>query len=321
MNYIEESLGLIVKSGQHFNESILPLYLTGRYQMTTATIGETPVIFVTPKTDLEQTQTLKKHLSRIETNAGAHAVLILKSISYYRRKTLIEEHVPFVIPGKQLYLPFLGARLQQQPDSEYVPQEILQPSAQALLLYFIYRHEERLYISEAVQMFGYSAMTISRAARQLVDSGLMMECKDGVQKIIYTKHSGKDLFEQALPYLSTPIKREIYVSSDTLPQPILLAGVSALAEHSMLNPEAPTCYGLYYKTKIAGTNQLIDSSQQNRVQLWKYDPEKFRKWASQNTVDPLSLFLSLKDHPDERIEEALEEYINNFWEDYNGHGY
>ena len=115
---------------------------------------------------------------------------------------------------------------------------------------------------------------------------------------------------------SEQAKREIYVSSDTLPPPILLAGVSALAEHSMLNPEVPTCYGLYYKTKIAGTNQLIDSSRQNRMQLWKYDPEKFRKWASQNTVDPLSLFLSLKDHPDERIEEALEEYINNFWEDY-----
>ena len=317
MDYIEEALGLSVEYTHFFNQNILPLYLTERYQMTDAAIDKIPIIFITPKTDLEQTQTLKKQICRIEKSANAHAVLILRAVSYYRRKTLIESRIPFIIPDKQLYLPFLGASLQQQSDSEDALPESLQPSAQALLFYYIYRHANQLFISEAVQKLGYSAMTISRAARQLVVAGLMKERKEGVQKIIYTEHSGRNLFDQALPYLSTPIKREIYVSIDKLPQPNLISGVSALAEHSMLNPEIPTCYCVYYKTKTVGTNKLIDSDQQNRIQLWKYDPNLFRQWTVQNTVDPLSLYLSLKKSPDERIEDALEEYINSFWANYN----
>lgn len=321
MDYIEETLGLPVIPNHEFNSKSLPLYLTEHYQMTSAKIGEIPVVFITPRTDLEQTQVIKKHIHRIEQNTCANTVLVLKSVSYYRRKTLIEARIPFVIPNKQLFLPFLGTHIQNQPYSEYTPIESMQPSAQALLLFYIYDKRNQLYISEAVKKLEYSAMTISRAVRQLVDLGLMEEYKNGVQKIIHAKCCGKDLFEQALPYCATPVKREIYVSIDTLSCANLLSGTSALAEHSMLNPEFPVCYGTYYKEKLSGSNHLVDSKQQCRVQLWKYNPELFRKWTSRNTVDPLSLFLSLKDHPDERIEEALEEYIDNFWEEYNGHWY
>ena len=319
MDYIEEALGLSVEYTHFFNQNILPLYLTERYQMTDAAIDKIPIIFITPKTDLEQTQTLRKHICRIEKSANAHAVLILRAVSYYRRKTLIESRIPFIIPNKQLYLPFLGASLQQQTDSEDTPSEFLQPSAQALLLYYIYRRKDCLPISESVTELGYSAMTISRAARQLVDLNLMKGYKDGVQKFIYAEHAGRDFFNLALPYFTTPIKRELYIPSEKLPKPNLLSGISALAEYSMLNPEKPVCYGLYYKNKITGTTQLVDSDRQIKIQLWKYDPELFRKWTTLNTVDPLSLYLSLKDIQDERVEEALEDYINNFWEDYDGH--
>ena len=41
------------------------------------------------------------------------------------------------------------------------------------------------------------------------------------------------------------------------------------------------------------------------LQLWIYSPALF----GNNTVDPLSLYLSLKDDPDERVQIALDELM------------
>ena len=46
------------------------------------------------------------------------------------------------------------------------------------------------------------------------------------------------------------------------------------------------------------------------LQIWKYNPCTL---SSDKTVDILSLALSYKDDPDERIEEAVEEMLNNYW--------
>ena len=43
-----------------------------------------------------------------------------------------------------------------------------------------------------------------------------------------------------------------------------------------------------------------------RLELWKYDPELF---SVNGVVDPISLSLCYSDETDERIEEAIEEYM------------
>ncbi|GEM_PF-3944963 len=42
------------------------------------------------------------------------------------------------------------------------------------------------------------------------------------------------------------------------------------------------------------------------IEIWKYDPELF---AREGVVDPLSLYMSLKDTKDERVEMALEQQV------------
>lgn len=46
-----------------------------------------------------------------------------------------------------------------------------------------------------------------------------------------------------------------------------------------------------------------------KMEIWAYDPQLF---ADKGSVDPLSLFLSLHDYPDERVQQQLELIINEF---------
>ena len=42
------------------------------------------------------------------------------------------------------------------------------------------------------------------------------------------------------------------------------------------------------------------------LEQWKYDPALF---ASSKEVDPVSLYMSLAENPDERVQGELEEYL------------
>ena len=46
-----------------------------------------------------------------------------------------------------------------------------------------------------------------------------------------------------------------------------------------------------------------------RIEIWKYDPEPF---ATEGCVDPISLAMTMEGQEDERVEEALEAYMENY---------
>ena len=60
------------------------------------------------------------------------------------------------------------------------------------------------------------------------------------------------------------------------------------------------------KLEIVENNDLIKDSQLVELELWNYDPNLFSYW---DHVDPLSLYASLKEETDERLEAALEELL------------
>jgi hypothetical protein len=46
-----------------------------------------------------------------------------------------------------------------------------------------------------------------------------------------------------------------------------------------------------------------------KMEVWSYNPLLF---ANNEAIDSLSLFLSLRDYPDERVQQQLETLINEF---------
>lgn len=313
MDYIEKILGMKTqyKSWQH--EAELPYYILDRYELYEVTLGTVKTIFLSPKTELEQLAAVKKQIARIQKTENLPVVLFLKSISRTRREYLISSKIPFVVPDKQLYLPFMGIALQEQFQTEYTQTEKFQPSSQVLFFYYLYQKKEQLYIKEAIQALSFSAMTISRAVRQLEQTGLFTTKKNGVQKILIGTYKGRKLFEKAYPHLISPVRKTIYTREQTLPFGSCLSGLSALSIKSMINPPTPACYAIDGKKQIPnGVDLLLDADTQTEIELWRYDPNLL----SQNgVVDSLSLVMSLRETIDERIEEAVETILTKVWED------
>lgn len=162
-------------------------------------------------------------------------------------------------------------------------------------------------------MLPYSAMTISRAARQLVGTGLFYFRKAGQNKILVCAETKKTLYEKGKSFLFSPVISVGYLPEETKDKGFVLANVSALAERSMLNHSAPLHYAVGQGTIDAGLleKELINPYEQKQIEIWKYPPVLF---SVDRMVDPLSLDLSLMEEGDERIEGTLEEMLSTLWE-------
>lgn len=312
MEYIENILGLKVSQHRWEEMSQMPFYLQDRYDIQRANIGEVSALFLFPKAELEHIAALQKHIDRIQKEAHLPIAVVLPEISRYRRNALIEAKIAFVVPGKQLYLPFMGMFLQERFDQENIKLENLQPATQVLFFYYLYRNEKELYISQAVKDLGYSAMTISRAAKRLVQTGYFTESKEGVQKILTAMLGRRELFEKMRPMLINPVRRKTYIKKEDLTEEYILAGDTAIAKLTMINDSMFRCYAVAGKQAMAELPAALYAHTDVQVELWKYDPKLL---SSNGMVDPLSLAMSFADEEDERIQGAVEEMLDRFWED------
>jgi hypothetical protein len=123
--------------------------------------------------------------------------------------------------------------------------------------------------------------------------------------------SPEQIWDRAMPALRSPVKRSVWVINEcsAAKRPGQLAGLSALARHSMLiEPKWPV-YALsaadWKAATDAGVREIPEPvAGAQEWQLWRYSPALIPDAAM---VDPLSLMLSLKDDPDDRVQLALGE--------------
>ncbi len=310
MEYLDKVLGIKVVY-EDTKLISLPNFILTRYDLKTVTLDGHNVIFIYPKVDLEEISKLKKHINVIRENNNYPIVLILKELTYRMKEYLIRERIPFIVDNKQIYLPFMGMYLQEKCDSEKLGDKLL-PSAQMLLLYFIYGGSKELSTIKASRDLDLTPTSISRASRQLEELGLLKTKKSGVNKLLLSDDSPKELFNKAKDILLNPVKKVVYIPKEFVNKELLKSGYTALSNYSMLNDSSVS----YYATnKISRWNNVIennlcDSSAQAALEIWRYDPYVLSK---NGIVDELSLALSLKDDNDERIMEAIEEMLNNLW--------
>lgn len=311
MEFIEKVLGLSVSRQPWEHLQKMPYYIQDRFTIEKVALGNIATLFIYPKTELDHTAALQKHIARIQKAESIPVVIVLLSMSRYRRDAFVEARIPFVVPDKQLYLPFMGTYMQERLDSEEVKLEKFQPATQVLFFYYLYQGKKDMYMSNAVKDLGYSAMTISRAAKQLVQTGFFTESKNGVQKVLTGTVQGRELFYSVRPALINPVRRRTSVKKTELNNEYILAGDTAIAKQTMLNDSMFRCYAVVGKKKITELPYAMDANSDVVVELWKYNPTLLSK---NGIVDPLSLAMSFEDEEDERVQDAIEELLNNLWE-------
>lgn len=303
---IDHIFGLSIKYEPWDNKSILPLYIVSNYQFYTAYIENMRCIVIQPIEELPTLPSLKKQIQKIRVIDDVPIVLYSKTISFYRRKSLLENHIPFMT-DKQIFLPFIGTLLVDEKGIEKTKDKFVY-STQLLFLAYMYNHEKKVYVSDLSKNLPFSAMTLSRAVKQLEMTDLFLVYKDGVNKVIESKYSYKELFECIQHHLLTPVRQVGYMDQSLITNHMVLAGETALSEMSMLNPSRIRTYAVYEKDfdKTQLIDELIDPDVQVKVEIWAYDPHLF---THTNIADTLSTVLSLKENKDERIEEVLEDIL------------
>lgn len=298
--------GLTINYKSWDKKQALPLYVAGNYEIDEAIVSNNRFIVMSPIGDLPTLPAMKKHIEKIQKIDDVPVAFYLKNLSDFRRKGMLESNIPFMTE-KQVFLPFIGTLLMEEKNNALYKEKFMF-STQQLFLMYLYNRQNKLYVANVGKKLPYSAMTLSRAVKQLEASDLFLVYKDGVNKVIESKYDRSELFERAKPFLLDPVRKYGYIEKSRIDENMVLASESALAKNSMLNPSKLITYAIDEQKMDINQmeNELVDPNKQIRLELWGYDPKLF---SDDNVADVLSVALSLREIVDERIEEAIDECI------------
>lgn len=290
----------------------LPHFLTDSYDFYEILLLDTPCLLMVPsEATVVSPAVITKHRKQVLEKWRGGCIYVQEAISAHNRQRLIQHRVPFITPGNQMYLPDLGIDLREYFQQSSCLKENFSPSTQAVIIYALCDDgaEGGYTASELVKDLGYSRMTLMRAFNELEHFSIGTTSRKGRERLWGYKSGKQELWEQAKPLLSTPVKRRTWVEGMKAG---ILAGLSALAEYSMLNgPNIPVYAvdldewkNLKERVKILSISEGATAE----LEIWEYSPKLF---AKKGIVDPFSLYLSLKKIKDERIEDAIENMMED----------
>ncbi|PXF57455.1 MAG: transcriptional regulator [Deltaproteobacteria bacterium] len=259
--------------------------------------------------------TIHKHIDIVSQQLKMKAVFVHSTISSFNRKRLIERKVPFVIPGNQMYLPDLGIDLREYFIKKRSKTVILGPSTQAVILYaFTRKMTEPVTPTQLAKELGYSRMTMTRSLDEIESAELAEVSITGRKRLVYFDKNRRNLWEKALPHLRSPVKGNVWLKALIDELPVCQASLTALACYSMLTPPQKQVYAASAKDwkaiKRKYSLEIISYPDEAgyELEVWSYSPGLF---ANGKIVDPFSLYLSLRDIKDERVESAMEEMMES----------
>ena len=326
-DYISKVFGESVQEEAvpEFYYANLPLFIRETYNLKSAALFNRSMVIMEPK-DLNVLVigNLLKHLAIVQNTSDNLVVLLLSGISAIQRRRLIEKRINFIVPGFQLFLPSLLLDMKEEFNRSAFNRHrnTLLPSAQFLLIYHLFFSTNKDSLAEyslklVADRTGYTPMAITKAAKDLEQFDLI-DILGTKEKFISFKLDKKELWDQAenMGLLRSPVMKRVFV--DQIPDGLNLcySYFSAIGEYSDLNPGNQDYIAVDKKIyhELEKSQSFVNpNNDEGRycIEVWSYNPIRLTNPAAK-CVDPLSLYLSLKDSGDERIEMACEQIIDRY---------
>jgi hypothetical protein len=256
----------------------------------------------------------ESNLEVLRAKLGERVVLVLHAIPSYVRNRLVQLGVPFIVPGSQMFIPMVFIDLRERQARPKPPgAKSFTPAAQCVVLYHLQINSlTGRSMQEIAGTVGYSAIMMTKVKAELESAEISESVREGRATTLHFLHEGRRLWEHALPFCSSPIKKKHWVQWDTPAYPALMAGMSALSRRTMIEDDRLPTFALGHKTYLSnletGFYRGSPGPDEANVCLeaWNYEPKIL---GDNELVDPLSLYLSLQDSPDERVQQQLEQLI------------
>ena len=257
---------------------------------------------------------IAKHVALVRPTVDAIVVFVATWLSAHNRSRLIRQGVPFVVPGKHLYIPDLAMDLRERFRTAQPRRAAgLSPAAQAVLFHRLLRLDEAATTPSLIAtQLRYSAMSIGRAFDDLVSAGLAHTERCGRERRIRFEAEGRQLFDASHDFLRSPVRTEKFIRDSHTTSPMKHAGESALAELTDLSPPPLKAFAVSASDwKVVAQNCGLIETDRDRashiVETWSYAPAAL---SAAHTVDPLSLYAQFHDHRDERVSMAAERLLD-----------
>lgn len=316
--YLHETLGTVAPVRLWSGTKSLPYFLQDAFDVHEFQLCGKDILLVSARRErLPPLRMLRTQLDKLAHIADRPVVFATSALASYERRRLVEQNIPFVVPGNQLYLPNLGIDFREyfrRPQAEVTG---FTPATQALFIAALLRREWHgiWQPADLTMTLGYTGMTLTRAIRELAGAGLITVGQEGRGRRLQVNHPPAQAWEHATPYLRTPVKRTEWVDGELVKQfNAPMAGLTALVFYSMLTQPPQPIHAAsttqWKRAQAAGVrHELTPAPGAVQWQIWSYPPSLLH---DSEAVDPLSLTLSLKEETDDRIRQALDELRGKF---------
>jgi hypothetical protein len=316
--YLENSFGLHLRL-RPITPGNLPHFLLDSFMLWEGTVLDKRVILMAARHSTTKAfSQIAKHRELVRHSLGAPLVLLLLDrVNAAVRRRLIEQKIGFLHPGAQLYIPEALLDWRERTSSATVEiGEQLSPTTQLVVLAILLGEGlDDWNLTQLADRFETAIMSMSRTLDELEALQVAKARIVGRQRRLHMLMGGSKLWNVIKDRLQSPVRKVRTVKGTFATGLAPLSGESALAHYTMLaDPRTPSRAipaSQWKQLERSGQLQPTDPYEDDRVQLetWAYAPQIL---AKNGVVDPLSLYLSVRTNPDERVEQAAQQLLEPF---------
>ena len=251
--------------------------------------------------------------------ASMDVILVFSKLSDIEKKQLLQARVPFVDFKGNLFFPPLGLVLNANDD--VATSKELTPSEQLTWIAFLLTKGQKIVdVDMLSQVTGLPNSTIYRCLRTFKT----LDWLNKPNKLYTYTASKKELFLKSESYLFNPIKKRLLLPNVDLENiksdsRLLYGGTYALSYLTFLaesdeNSSYVISQRQFNKLSLPLSQHVLEGKV---LEIWRYSPfvsefwNDFKENQDRQFVDPISLYLTLKDDDDPRVEEEIEVLKNN----------
>ncbi len=301
---------------QALEVSRIPLFLRNRYQFYSTELFGRPwrLALEDESWDPGSAGEYEKQAETLRPLFKAPVVFILPALPSNTRNRMVQKGIPFIVPGSQAFLPGAIVDLRERfAKPRGKGRTSLSPTAQLALLYHLEREPlSGLPLKSIAEKLHCSAMMISKVKDELEEAGICEVERVGRSIALKFSAAKRALWNLAQERLISPVQKTRWVQWKKPGYPALFSGISALSRRTMIADDRLPTYALgprmleswLEKGTVTGCADSEEATAS--IEVWSYEPKLL---GNNESVDPLSLYLSLRYSPDERVHQQLERLI------------
>lgn len=272
--YLEQILHQSIEERPYEALEKLPLGCRKAFVLSIVEIQKQEILIAAPIETMNLTE-LRKMRIQLERYTGYSCVFYLEKANWYSIPKMVEEGIPFVWENYQIYLPFMGLLLQKKEQKKV------------------------------------SRMSITRCYDEIEALGMPFIKMNGRSRRFFVPDDKKAMWEEMHQFLRNSIIREFRPERKPDAE-MILGGISALAEYSMLGEDRYVTYAVEKnQVRELGLRSMHEIPNNEEPVCIVQEVGYILPFENKKAVDPLSLSLMLSDNEleDPRVESCMNEMM------------